>query len=148
QNDKIDIAFVGRPIDDREGLVIDPLLEEPMVVALPSGHPLARSEKGVEATLSLKSLAGETFIVFGRPHGPFTMQTQAVVAACQYAGFSPRIGHVVPNNVSRLNLVAATLGIAIVADSFRRLNIDGVVYRRLKGTGQLNIQLNLVSRRG
>ncbi len=148
QNDKIDIAFIGGPVADQEGVAIDPLLEEPMVVALPSGHPLARSANGGDTALSLKSLAGETFIVFGRPHSPSTMQANAVIAACQAAGFSPRVGHVVPNNLSRLNLVAASLGIAIIAASLQRMNIDGVVYRRLKRAKQLMIPLNLASRRG
>jgi len=148
QNDKIDIAFIGGPVADQEGVAIDPLLEEPMVVALPSGHPLARSANGGDTALSLKSLAGETFIVFGRPHSPSTMQANAVIAACQAEGFSPRIGHVVPNNLSRLNLVAASLGIAIIAASLQRMNIDGVVYRRLKRAKQLMIPLNLASRRG
>ncbi len=147
QNDKIDIAFIGGPVADQKGVAIDPLLEEPMVVALPSGHPLARSENGGDTALSLKSLAGETFIVFGRPHSPSTMQANAVIAACHAAGFSPRVGHVVPNNLSRLNLVAANLGIAIIAASLQRMNIDGVVYRRLIAK-QLKIPLNLASRRG
>jgi DNA-binding transcriptional LysR family regulator len=148
QNDKIDIAFIGGPVADQEGVAVDPLLEEPMVVALPSGHLLTRSESGGDTALSLKSLAGETFIVFGRPHSPSTMQANAVITACQAAGFSPRIGHVVPNNLSRLNLVAASLGIAIIAASLQRMNIDGVVYRRLKRAKQLMIPLNLASRRG
>src|SRR5262249_604 len=54
QNDKIDIAFIGGPVADPEGIAIDPVAEEPMVVALPSGHPLAPSaDKG----LLLQSLA-------------------------------------------------------------------------------------------
>jgi DNA-binding transcriptional LysR family regulator len=47
-----------------------------------------------------------------------------------------------------LTLVAANLGIAIIAASLQRMNIDGVVYRRLKRTNQLKIPLNLASRRG
>jgi DNA-binding transcriptional LysR family regulator len=148
QNDKIDIAFIGGPVAIQEGVAIDPLLEEPMVVALPSGHPLARSGNGGDTALSLKSLAGETFIVYGRAHGALTLQSSVVIAACHAAGFSPRVGYVVPNNLSRLNLVAASLGIAIVATSLRRMNIDGVVYRRLKGAKQLKISLNLAWRRG
>jgi len=128
-NDEIDIAFIGGPVADQEGVAVDPLLEEPMVVALPCGHPLARNAKGGGMALSSKSLAGETFIVFGRPNSPSTMQTNAIVAACEAAGFSPHVGHVVPNNLSRLNLVAASLGIAIIAASLQRMNIDGVVYR-------------------
>src|SRR5712671_7508316 len=148
QNDKIDIAFISGPVADQEGVAIDPLLEEPMVVALPSGHPLARSENRRDTALSLKSLAGETFIVFGRPHGPPTIAANAVFAACLAAGFSPRVGQIVPNNLSRLNLVAANLGIAIIATSLQQMNIDGVVYRRLKRAKKLKIPFNLASRRG
>ena len=147
QNDKIDVAFITL-IADQEGVAIEPLLEEPRVVALPSGHPLARSENGGDTALSLKSLAGETFTFLGRPHSPLPMAANAVVAACQAAGFSPRVGQIVPNNRSRLNLVAANLGIALIAASLQRNNIEGVVYRRLKSAKQLKIPLNLVSRRG
>ena len=131
QNDKIDVAFITL-IADQEGVAIEPLLEEPRVVALPSGHPLARTENGGDTALSLKSLAGETFTFLGRPHGPLPMAANAVVAACQAAGFSPRVGQIVPNNRSRLNLVAANLGIALIAASLQRNYIEGVVYRRLK----------------
>jgi len=147
QNDKIDVAFITL-IADQEGVAIEPLLEEPRVVALPSGHPLARTENGGDTALSLKSLAGETFTFLGRPHSPLPMAANAVVAACQAAGFSPRVGQIVPNNRSRLNLVAANLGIALIAASLQRNYIEGVVYRRLKRSKQLKIPLNLVSRRG
>jgi DNA-binding transcriptional LysR family regulator len=148
QNDKIDVAFISGPIADQERVTMDPLLEEPRVVALPSGHPLARSKNGGDTALSLKSLAAETFIFFGRPNSPLTMAANAFVVACQAAGFSPRIGQIVPNNRSRLNLVAANLGIATIATSFQRNSIEGVVYRRLKSAKQLNVPLNLASRRG
>src|SRR5215467_10266776 len=36
QNDKIDIAFIGGPVANQEGVAIDPLLEELMLVALPA----------------------------------------------------------------------------------------------------------------
>ena len=147
QNDKIDVAFITL-IADQEGVAIEPLLEEPRVVALPSGHPLARTENGGDTALSLKSLAGETFTFLGRPHSPLPMAANAVVAACQAAGFSPRVGQIVPNNRSRLNLVAANLGIALIAASLQRNYIEGVVYRPLKRAKQLKIPLNLVSRRG
>jgi DNA-binding transcriptional LysR family regulator len=148
QDGKIDIAFISGPVADQEGVATDLLLEVPRVVALPSGHPLARSENGSDAALSTKSLACETFILLGRPHGPATMAANAVIATCQAAGFTPRIGYIVPNNLSRLTLVAANLGVAIIAASVQQMNIDGVVYRRLKSAKQLKIPLNLVSRHG
>jgi DNA-binding transcriptional LysR family regulator len=148
RNDQIDVAFIRTALANPERLAIEPLLQEAMVVALPCGHALARSKNGDDTALSLKALAVETFILYGRAHGALTMHSDALVVACQAAGFSPRVGHVVSNNLSRLNFVAAGLGIAVVAASFQRMNIDGVVYRRLRGSTQPRAPLNLASRRG
>jgi len=71
-----------------------------------------------------------------------------LLAACQTAGFIPRVGHVVGNNLSRLSLVAADLGIAVVGASMQRMNIEGVVFCQLKGVTQIKTPLNLASRRG
>lgn len=148
QHDQIDVAFIRRPVPDPKGIVIDPLQEEQMVVALPSGHALASTGNGRGEALSLKALANETFILFGRPHGAWTTQTNAVVAACHAAGFNPRVGQVVPDFSARLNLIAAGLGIAVVPASTQRVNIDGIIYFRLKGAKHLKVPLVLASRRG
>jgi DNA-binding transcriptional LysR family regulator len=144
RSDRIDVVFIRTPVANPEGTVVDPLLKEPMVVALPNAHALARSENGGDTGLSLKALAGETFIVYSAQ----TLQANLLVRACQAAGFSPNIGQVVSNISSRLNLVAAGLGITLVSASMKRMNIDGVAYRRLKGSPPLRFPLNLVSRRG
>jgi DNA-binding transcriptional LysR family regulator len=148
RNDQIDVAFIRTAVANPEGLAIEPLLHEAMVVALPAGHALASSRNGGNTALSLNRLADEIFILYGRAHDALTMHSNALVATCQAAGFTPRVGHVVANNLSRLNFVAAGLGIAVVAASFQRMNIDGVVYRRLRGTMQPRAPLNLASRRG
>jgi len=149
QNEQIDVSFIRRLAPKAEGVDITLLLEEPMVVALPSGHTLAQGDDGRGAALSLKVLAGETFILFGdSPHGDWLLRNSAFVAACHAAGFSPRIGQVVPYISSRLNLIAAGLGIAVVAASLQHVNIEGVTFRRLKGATQLKAPLSLASRRG
>lgn len=56
------------PHVDQEGLVINRLLEEPMLVALPGAHALARGGSKGESPLPLKNLARETFILYG-PQG-------------------------------------------------------------------------------
>ena len=84
----------------------------------------------------MKSLACETFIVYGRPQGPGQHglgQYEAMIAACHAAGFSPRIGQETPRISSTLNLVAVGLGISLIPASLARMNMDGVAYRRLKG---------------
>jgi DNA-binding transcriptional LysR family regulator len=49
---------------------------------------------------------------------------------------------------SSINLVAVGLGISLVPASLRRIPIEGVVYRPLKGRVQPRAVLNLISNRG
>jgi DNA-binding transcriptional LysR family regulator len=143
RNEQVDAAFLRTPIPDPKEFVISPLLEEAMLVALHSGHVLAREG---DAALSLKVLAGETFLVYGRPG--WLGQYEAIAAACHSAGFSPRVGQEAPRVTSALGLVAAGLGISLVPASLQRMGMDGVTYRPLKGTLQPKAILNVAVRRG
>ena len=144
RNERIDAAFIRTPIADREGLVVQILLEEPMVLALPRGHVLAR-KKGASKALSLAAVAGETFVIYRRPSGPGLHDV--IVSACNAAGFSPRIGQEAPRIGSTLNLVAAGLGISLVPESLQLMRMDGVVFRRLAGTVQPKAPLYFAARR-
>jgi DNA-binding transcriptional LysR family regulator len=141
QNEQMDTAFIRTSIVP-EGLVINPVLEEPMVVALPVGHALVQSD--ADAAVSLRRFARETFILYGPPGSGI----DATLAACREAGFTPRIGQHAIRVTSTLSLVAVGLGVSIVPASLQRMTMDGVTYRRLKGARQPNFVLNLASRRG
>lgn len=145
ESDRLDAAFIRTNIAKLEGLVCPPLLEEPLVVALPKGHALARGQ--ARAVLPLKGLSDETFVV-NRRHGAQAVMRDAVFAACHAAGFSPRVGQEAPHVISTLPLVAAGIGISIVPASLQHMNIRGVAYRRLTGSTQLKVPLNLASRCG
>lgn len=75
-------------------------------------------------------------------------------AACQAAGFSPRIGNLgastqlAPRITSTLSLVGAGLGITFVPSSLQRMNMEGVAYRAIKGPIRPKATLKLASRRG
>jgi DNA-binding transcriptional LysR family regulator len=138
---QIDAAFIRSPVADAPDLIVRPLLEEDMVVAVPAAHPLAR--RG--AALPLRALAAETFVLYRRPSGPGLHDT--IISACRRAGFSPHIGQEAPLIVSTLNLVAAGLGISIVPNSLRRQHMDGVVYRPLAGRPSPRAPINLAHRR-
>jgi DNA-binding transcriptional LysR family regulator len=142
-NESIDAAFIRSPEADLMGLDVRPLLEEDMVVALPAGHRLARDE---HRALALDALASETFVLYKRPGGPGLYDT--IIAACRNAGFSPRVGQEAPRILSTLNLVAAGIGVSIVPASLRRLQMDGVMYRKLSGSAQLKAPLILACRPG
>src|SRR5262245_12172906 len=148
RSEQIDLSFLRRLAPNLEGIDLALLVDEPMIVALPVGHKLARADDARDASLSLKALADETFILFGNPDAPLNLQSDAFVAACHTAGFRPRIGQIVPHISSRLNLIAAGLGIAVVAASLQHVNIEGIAFRRLKGSAKLKAPLSLASRRG
>ena len=142
RNERIDAAFIRTAIASQEGIVVSTLLQEAMILALPRGHILSRRKGAV----ALRALAGETFVVYRRRSGPGLYD--AILAACNAAGFSPRIGQEAPRIVSTLNLVAAGLGISLVPESLQRMHMDGVVFRRLTGAAQPKAPLYLASRRG
>jgi DNA-binding transcriptional LysR family regulator len=146
-SDEIDAAFIRSPVADLVGLTVRTLVEEPMLVALPAGHKLARApQSGRGSMLRLAALAEETFILYKRPGAPGLYDS--IITACRSAGFSPRVGQEAPRIVSTLNLVAAGLGVSIVPSSLRRLQMDGVVYRKLSGTPQIKAPLILAYRHG
>lgn len=142
RTEQIDAAFIRSPIGAAAGVAVHPVLDEPMVVALPSGHSLA----GPAVPLPLAALARETFILYRRPVGPGLHD--AIIAACDRAGFSPTIGQEAPRMLSTLSLVAAGLGVSLVPASMSRLEAEGVAYRPLAGSAQLRAPLNLAYRRG
>ena len=141
ESDRLDAAFVRVKSSRKDGVVFHPLLEEPLVVALPKDHKLARSP--TRAVLPLKGLSDETFVINNRR----SAIPEAVFHAFHAAGFSPHIQEA-PRLTSTLPLVAAGIGIAIVPASLRDMNVRGVVYRRLAAGTPLKTSINLASRRG
>ncbi|MBR0962954.1 LysR family transcriptional regulator [Bradyrhizobium diazoefficiens] len=140
RNGRIDVALLWTP--RAEGLASFPLVDDPLVVALPSEHPLAQSS---DKAISVKALAGETFIVYGRKDG-FGLYA-ATIVACRTAGFSPRFGQESARLASALNLVAVGLGVFFVPSSVQRIDMQGVTYKLLKGPNAPRSTLNIVCRR-
>ncbi|MFF5478399.1 LysR family transcriptional regulator [Streptomyces sp. NPDC012935] len=81
-----------------------PLLADPLDVALPRGHRLARG-----AEVRLADLAAEEWIFGGS--GPWSDITRG---ACEAAGFSPRQGHSAAGWTAILAMVEAGMGVALV----------------------------------
>jgi len=135
---------VRSPVGSVPGLLVQPVLEEPMVAALPAGHHLAAAGQDGKA-LPVAALAGEAFILYRRPTGPGLYD--AIVVACGAAGFSPSVVQEAPRLPATLSLVAAGLGISVVPASMRRLAVAGVTYRELDACPGLSAPLHLTLRR-
>lgn len=122
---RIDVSM-GRPRGSLPGgLAWEVVREEAALVALPSHHELAEAP-----TLALLELQDERWVVFDRTSGPGLFSW--FVAACDAAGFAPRIGQEAGEIPTMINLVASGLGVAMVPESVSKLTRDGVVYRRLE----------------
>jgi DNA-binding transcriptional LysR family regulator len=139
QEGELDAVFL-RSNEGGEGLQLRRLSEEPMLVVLSAGQPVARS-----AEVDLARLKLEPLILTPRDAGPTLFDT--VIRACHEAGFEPILGQSAPQITSIVNLVAAELGFSLVPASMRQLQVKGVVYREVKGNAPI-ARLALAFRRG
>ncbi|MHA6511213.1 LysR substrate-binding domain-containing protein [Tessaracoccus sp. Z1128] len=111
---------VLRPFPRTDGVGSKVLRREPLVVAVPVNHRLAGEEP-----VQLASLAGEAFVGYPRKA---SATGDAVLAACLAAGFEPEMRSVVRETSTLVAFVAAGLGVALVPEGVRNVQIPGVVY--------------------
>jgi DNA-binding transcriptional LysR family regulator len=123
----IHVGFLRSPQGIKEkGLAVEPVFQEPLVVALPRNHPLKR-----EKTLPIRRLAKDSFIMIPRQLGPGFFDD--LIVLCQKEGFSPSIVLEASQFHTVIGLVAAGLGIAVVPASMERSRIEGVIFRKITG---------------
>ncbi|HZR38916.1 MAG TPA: LysR family transcriptional regulator [Ktedonobacteraceae bacterium] len=120
---RIHIGILRPPIND-DTLVLETLIKEPIVLALPENHPLSR-----QSSLTVEALAHEHFILFPRHLGPGLYDQ--IIGLCQQGGFSPQVTQEAIQMQTILGLVATGLGIALIPASAQHLRSTGVIYRRL-----------------
>jgi len=136
-SDDLDVVVLRPSGPPPPGLVVEELLREPLVVALPEGHRLAAQE-----AVELADLAGEPLVA--HPSGRRSTLQPLVLAACRAAGFEPEVIEVGETG-TLVALVAAGLGFGLVPDAVRALRLDGVVYRPIAGP-PLEVPLALATR--
>ena len=125
----IDVAFIRQPQGNTGEITVEQVLEEPMVLAVPSAHPLALTGRAGKVDVPMTAIAAEKLILYRRRAGQGLHD--AIIAACHGAGFSPTIEQEAPRLLTTLSLVAAGLGVSVVPASLMRMQIEGIVYRPL-----------------
>jgi DNA-binding transcriptional LysR family regulator len=119
----IDAAFIGLHTE-ADGLIVETILEEPLVVALPATHRLARKRK-----LDFDDLRDEPMFWFERRLNPgFHDYCQAFF---ERIGFTPNAIPEPPDHHILLGLIAEGQGVALVAGSLQNVRRKGVVFRAL-----------------
>lgn len=121
---RIHIGFLVPPIDD-PALVLETVVQRPIVIALPRRHPLA-----ARASVPLRALAAESHVMFARDLAPRFFD--AILSACQEAGFSLNVMHEVDNLHTACALVAAGLGVSFVPAGIQTAVTSPIVLRPLK----------------
>ncbi len=120
----LDIAIVRPPMTPQPAIHFDHLLEEPTIVALPSGHALTNREQ-----LRVSDLDDVPMILPSprtRPHSyNLTMQL------FRSASLQPRIQQQAEEKQTIINMVGAEIGAAIVPYWYSRNAVQGVEYRPL-----------------
>ncbi|WP_312316077.1 LysR substrate-binding domain-containing protein [Stenotrophomonas sp.] len=118
-------AGIGFAPADLHGLALQPLFEEPLCVALPAAHPLARRRQ-----LQVTQLADEALIT--APADVVPTLREAIDACFAREGLRPQIRLEVQLQQSIVSLVGEGLGVALVPASLRRLGVPGVAFVALK----------------
>jgi DNA-binding transcriptional LysR family regulator len=107
------------PLRAGEAVAFRELTSEAMMLAVPLSHRLAD-----QGAVTLGELSNEAFIAYPRRRG--LGLSDAVMAECRRAGFSPRVAQETPQLSSTVNLVAVAMGIAIVPECMRHLRPESV----------------------
>ena len=158
----LDIGAVRKPVAHPQGVAFHTLVNEQMLLVLPATHPLVKNAKkagapekgkGAEgernrragdklATLSLRALKDEPFILTRRPGAPGMYAD--LISACHRAGFTPKIAAEVENMLTNVALVAAGVGVSAVPESMRNVHANDVVYFHPKEGAELAAPLTIV----
>jgi DNA-binding transcriptional LysR family regulator len=117
----IQIGFVRPPIQDPT-VTLEVVKREPLVIALPAAHRLAK-----QARVALAELGADAWIMLPPELGLGFYDM--VLGVCLRAGFTPVVSHVASQIHTMVGLVAAGLGVTLVPASVRNLRRPGVVYR-------------------
>ena len=126
QEDKIDLAFLHTP-HPLPGLEARLIVRDPMVMAVPDLHPLAKRKR-----VDLKSFAGDDFILPLRHMSPIFYDS--IIVACRAAGLTPTIPPHQPRNLlTILSLVSAGAGVSVVPGTLAASGFPGVTFLKLVG---------------
>jgi DNA-binding transcriptional LysR family regulator len=120
---QLDVAFVLAPIEDSTSIGCLEIASEPVVVALPTGHPLSRRRR-----IRREQLADEPLVFHPRHNSPGFYDS---LLSQVYGTATPNIVRTEANEERMLLAVSEGAGITmLLADRTATLRFAGVVYRR------------------
>lgn len=135
---RITIGF-NRMLEPIPDIRIELVKTEPLLVALPEGHPLVAEE-----SLPLAALKNHPMVMF--PTGVKPNFIDRVMDLCRQEGYVPTVSQEAGDAVTGVALVASGFGLALVPESATSLRLPGVVYRPLKNAPHAVVDLSCIYR--
>lgn len=126
---RLELGLLRLPVlRQHEALCIEPLFEEPLLLAVASDHPLAST-----ATASLAQLREEAFISI--PHRQRGGLSYLSAQLCMQAGFFPKAARVVSRKTTQLQLIQAGFGVALLPRCMKDIAPSGLTFVPLADEG-------------
>lgn len=125
QDGSVDLGFVTPPVMAGD-LEIEVVSRDRFIVAVPTPGPFDGCED-----VELGELGDQDFVFFPYAQGPALHGR--VMAACRKAGFLPRITQEARQMHTILSLVAARMGVSLVPEGARTMQVEGVRFLTLTG---------------
>ncbi len=127
RKNQIDIALIDNPcsfvpIDEFEATV---LFEKQLMAAIPETYHLA-----TRRLISLKALENENFI--GYCEESFPGRNQAIIHACEEAGFKPNLLHLGDSLVEVLAMIGSGAGVCLIPTDVVSMPYPGVRFIKIK----------------
>ncbi|GAB3253484.1 LysR family transcriptional regulator [Chitinimonas naiadis] len=135
---ELDVALIGLP-SLTEDLQVERLFDDPLVVAVPARHPLARKRQ-----LALADLQAETVFWFRRALNP--AYYDHCMGRFKAFNFSPDFIPEPADHHVLLGMIANGQGIALIPGSLKAIKRQGVVYKRLLEGERLSIGIGVALR--
>lgn len=117
----LDLAIAAQPVTNPQ-VAVEPLLTEPLLLAVSRDHPLATKPR-----VHAADLAGETFVILGSS----SSLAEQVQNFCGDHKITPHVGFRCAQIATVKALVAVGAGISILPRGTRASDDAGVVYREL-----------------
>lgn len=135
---RLTIGF-NRHVTVESDIVVEPVLSEPLIIALHSKHPLARHK-----SIRIEDIAGEPLILYPSNRPGFA---DDVMALFRDVGAQPTVVQEVADVVTAVALVACGFGLCVTPQAASSLKLPGVVYRPVKANPPPQIDLVCLYRR-
>jgi LysR family hydrogen peroxide-inducible transcriptional activator len=121
---ELDLAVMALPVDD-ERLAFEPLCTEPLLLALPSGHSLARKRQ-----VTMEELRDARFVLLTEMH----CLGEQVLSYCRAHACQPRIACRSAQIATMQALIQQGLGVSLLPKmATGKRTSTGIVYRLLAG---------------